>query len=81
MRDLIGFLCLIFVCITAYGVVSRAIFMYDQMRFTALSIFTEVFYRPYWFLYSIIEEETAALDGSLLFRTDQLITKDLNVCL
>lgn len=63
MRDLVGFIYLIFVCITAYGVVSRALFLYNTIDFTAKSVFYKVFYRPYWFLYSIVDQEITALDS------------------
>ncbi|UJR16241.1 hypothetical protein I4U23_003149 [Adineta vaga] len=63
MRDLISIIYLIFVCIAAYGVVSRALFMYNNIEFTAQNVFTSIFYRPYWFLYSIVDEERNDLDG------------------
>lgn len=53
----------IFVCIAAYGVVSRALTMYGQLEFTAKSVFEAVFYQPYWFLYSIVDDERTHLDG------------------
>ncbi|CAF1001217.1 unnamed protein product [Rotaria sordida] len=66
IRNMLGYLTafiyIIFVCIAAYGVVSRALTMYAELEFTARSIFTAVFYQPYWFLYSIVEEEKSNLD-------------------
>ena len=60
-----GFIYLIFVCIAAYGVVSRALFMYNKLEFTATNLFVSIFYRPYWFLYSIVEDEKNELDSKL----------------
>ncbi|CAF4168433.1 unnamed protein product [Rotaria sordida] len=37
--------------------------MYAELEFTARSIFTAVFYQPYWFLYSIVDEEKSNLDN------------------
>ena len=54
---------IIFVCIAAYGVVSRALTMYGEIEFTAKSIFTAVFYQPYWLLYAIADTEKSNLDG------------------
>jgi hypothetical protein len=77
MRDLMAFLYLIFVCIAAYGVVSRALFMYDKLEFTAQNLFVEIFYRPYWFLYSIVDDEKNNLDGRSLL----MIKEDVEFCL
>ncbi len=65
MRDLVAFIYLIFVCVAAYGVVSRVLYMYDDIQFTGRSIFASIFYRPYWFLYSIADNEKNDLDGKL----------------
>jgi hypothetical protein len=65
MQELLVFIYLIFVCIAAYGVVSRALFMYGQIELTIQSVFTSIFYRPYWFLYSIVDEEKNDLDSKL----------------
>ena len=65
MRDLIGIIYIIFVCIVAYGVVSRALTMYSSIEFTVRGIVTAVFYQPYWFLYSLVEDEKRILDGKL----------------
>lgn len=65
MRDLTGILYIIFVCIAAYGVVSRALTMYNDLYFTANSIASAIFYRPYWFLYSIADDEKEYLDSKL----------------
>ena len=54
---------IIFVCIAAYGVVSRALTMYAELEFTANRVFTAVFYQPYWFLYSIVDKEKTDLDS------------------
>ena len=58
-----GILYIIIVCIAAYGVVSRGLFMYNDLNFTFKSVFANIFYRPYWFLYSVVEDETKYLDG------------------
>ena len=57
---------IIFVCIAAYGVVSRALTMYGEIEFTAKSIFMAVFYQPYWLLYSVADNEKSNLDGKKL---------------
>ncbi|CAF4184066.1 unnamed protein product, partial [Rotaria sp. Silwood2] len=62
LRYLTGFMYIIFVCIAAYGVVSRALTMYDELEFTARSVLTAIFYQPYWFLYSIVDQEKSHLD-------------------
>ncbi|CAF3609712.1 unnamed protein product [Rotaria sp. Silwood1] len=62
LRYLTGFIYIIFVCIAAYGVVSRALTMYSELEFTAKSVFSAVFYQPYWFLYSIVDQEISNLD-------------------
>ncbi|CAF3799568.1 unnamed protein product [Adineta steineri] len=62
-RDLAAFIYIIFVCIAAYGVVSRALVMYDTLDFTAKSIFTGIFYQPYWLLYSEADAELGNLDA------------------
>jgi hypothetical protein len=54
---------IIFVCIAAYGVVSRALTMYSSLEFTARNLSNALFYRPYWFLYSVVEDEMIFLDG------------------
>ena len=38
----------------------------SEMSFTAQSIFANIFYAPYWFLYAEAEEEKKTLDGWLL---------------
>ena len=68
MRDLVVILYIIFVCIIAYGVVSRALVMSSDLRFNYFSIVSAVFYRPYWFLYSIVDDERNKLDGKIDFR-------------
>ena len=63
---------IILVCIAAYGVVSRALTMYSGLEFTARNLTNALFYRPYWFLYSIVEDEQSFLDGTsmMLFRPE-----------
>jgi hypothetical protein len=65
MRDLIGIIYIIFVCIAAYGVVSRALVMYSSLEFTANNISSAIFYRPYWLLYSDVDDEKQYLDSKL----------------
>ena len=64
MRDLAGIMYVIFVCVVAYGVVSRALVMYSSLDFSANSIFMAVFYQPYWLLFSIVDDEKKNLDGN-----------------
>jgi hypothetical protein len=54
------------VFIAAYGVASRVMIKQDQMEFTFQSIFENVFYRSYWFLFSDASDEKSMLDGQLL---------------
>ncbi len=63
MRDLLAFIYIIFVCIVTYGVVSRALMFNNTLNFTAKSIFMVIFYQPYWFLHSIVDDEKKTLDG------------------
>ncbi len=39
---------------------------HDEMTFTFQSIFANIFYTPYWFLYADAEEERKTLDCELL---------------
>jgi len=41
---------------------------YGDVQFTAQSIFSNIFYAPYWFLYSDVSNERAALDGKIIER-------------
>ena len=66
MQDLVAFIFIIFVCIAAYGVVSTALTAYSSVDFTAQNISSAVFYRPYWFLYSIVDDEKKKLDGKFI---------------
>ncbi|CAM4890296.1 unnamed protein product [Rotaria socialis] len=50
-RDLAAFLYVIFVFITAYGVVSRSMIMHNQVEFSIHGIFSGIFYTPYSFLF------------------------------
>lgn len=56
----------VFICIAAYGVVSRAMTMHGEIEFTVTSITTNIFYTPYWFLYSDTEEEKEALNRKII---------------
>ncbi|CAF1581444.1 unnamed protein product [Rotaria sp. Silwood1] len=51
IRDLASFLYIIFVFITAYGVVSRAMIMHNKVDFNIYGIFSQIFYPPYSFLF------------------------------
>ncbi|CAF1427263.1 unnamed protein product [Adineta steineri] len=61
LRDLAAFVYLIFIAIAAYGVVSRALIMYNQVPFTVHGIFENIFYSPYWFIHGEVND-TATLD-------------------
>ncbi|CAF0983658.1 unnamed protein product [Adineta ricciae] len=62
LRDLAAFVYMIFIAIAAYGVVSRALFMYKQVPFTGRGIFENIFYPPYWFIYGN-PNDTTTLDN------------------
>ncbi|CAF3454781.1 unnamed protein product [Rotaria sp. Silwood1] len=57
LRDLSGFVYMIFIAIAAYGVVSRAMIFYKQIPFTFNDIVKEIFYEPYWFIYGTIADK------------------------
>ena len=59
---------MVFICISAYGVVSRAMIKHGDVQFTAYGIFTDVFYAPYWFLYSVVDDEKKQLDGNIYVK-------------
>lgn len=48
---------------TAYGVVSQSLRMYDNIEFTLRNLSFAILYRPYWFLYSIVDDETNDLNS------------------
>ncbi|CAF1321816.1 unnamed protein product [Rotaria sordida] len=54
LQDLFAFLYIIFVAIAAYGVVSRSLFMYNEVSFDGKGIFGDIFYPTYWFMYDLI---------------------------
>jgi len=54
----------------AYGVVSGAMTKYGTVKFDARSIFNNIFYAPYWFLYSEANDEKKALDGEIIESTE-----------
>jgi hypothetical protein len=62
LHDLFAFMYLIFVVIVAYGIVSRPWLLYKQIPFTAHGIFKNIFYTPYWLLYTSISDKDE-LDG------------------
>jgi hypothetical protein len=66
MRDLSAFIYIIFVCMTAYGVVSAALTMYSTIEFSAKNLSSAILYRPYWFIFSIIDDERVKLDGKFI---------------
>jgi hypothetical protein len=55
-----------FICIAAYGVASRTMIKQNEVEFSIQSIFANIFYAPYWFLYADADDEKKTLD-SLLF--------------
>ncbi|UJR07511.1 hypothetical protein I4U23_011800 [Adineta vaga] len=57
LKDLFAFVYMIFIAIAAYGVVSRAMILYKQVPFTLHSIFKEIFYEPYWFIYGEVSDK------------------------
>ncbi|CAF1223885.1 unnamed protein product [Adineta ricciae] len=63
LRDLTGFIYIIFVCIAAYGIVSRSLTRYSSIEMNAKNLSSSILYRPYWFLYSIVDDERNELDG------------------
>jgi hypothetical protein len=60
---------MIFIAIAAYGVVSRALILYNEIPFTANDLFKQILYVPYWFIYGDIS------DKDLLDRKDSFISK------
>jgi hypothetical protein len=52
-----AFVYVIFVAIATYGVVSRSLIFYKQIPFTALGIFRNIFYIPYWSLYQEVTDK------------------------
>lgn len=61
-----GVLYVIFICTVAYGVVSRAINFYEDLELSAKSLVTNIFYRSYWFLYYITDDEMKDLDSKYI---------------
>ncbi|CAF3258135.1 unnamed protein product [Rotaria sp. Silwood2] len=57
LRDLFAFVFMIFIAITAYGVVSRSLILYKQVPFTGHGIFGEIFYEPYWLIYGEVTDK------------------------
>ena len=57
---------MIFIAVSAYGVVSRAMIRYNQVPFTGRGILSEIFYGPYWFIYGQVEDKVL-LDSSFSF--------------
>jgi hypothetical protein len=48
---------------TAYGVASCAMIKQGKVEFTGQSIFANIFYVPYWFLYADAQDAKQTLDG------------------
>ena len=46
--------------------------MYASLDFNAKDIFAAVLYKPYWFMYSIVDDEKKALDGRIAASTRSL---------
>ncbi|CAF3880150.1 unnamed protein product [Rotaria sp. Silwood2] len=57
LRDLSGFVYMIFIAVAAYGVVSRAMIFYKQVPFTFQDIVKNIFYEPYWFIYGTVTDK------------------------
>ncbi|CAF3424141.1 unnamed protein product [Rotaria sp. Silwood1] len=57
LRDLFAFVYMIFIALTAYGVVSRALILYKQVPFTGRGIFGQIFYEPYWLIYGDVSDK------------------------
>ncbi|CAF4001686.1 unnamed protein product, partial [Rotaria sp. Silwood1] len=57
LRDLFAFVYMIFIALTAYGVVSRALILYKQVPFTGRGIFGHIFYEPYWLIYGDVSDK------------------------
>ena len=76
IRDLAAFLYVIFIFITAYGVVSRSMIMHNQVDFSIRGIFSEILYPPYSFLFGGTDKllegtqclESASRNTSLYFQ-------------
>jgi hypothetical protein len=51
------------ICVAAYGVASRAMIKQGEVLFTPQSIFENIFYAPYWFLYEDADDEKRTLDS------------------
>lgn len=64
------FLCILAVCIIAYGVSSRAMVHPNSLSFNARDIFSKLVYRPYFFLYGYFEEELKYLDELVSSKND-----------
>lgn len=64
LQNLFEFIYIAFTAIAAYGVVSRSLYKYNQVPFDGKGIFSEVFYRPYWFMYGQVAD-TNDLDSML----------------
>jgi hypothetical protein len=57
---------MIFIAISAYGVVSRSLILYGEIPFTINEIFKQIFYPPYWFIYGEVSDKDL-LDGNVCF--------------
>ncbi|CAF2408271.1 unnamed protein product [Rotaria sp. Silwood2] len=57
LRDLFAFVYMIFIAVTAYGVVSRALLLYKEVPFTGRGIFNQIFYEPYWLIYGEVSDK------------------------
>lgn len=61
-----GIIYIIFICIIAYGVASRALSFYEDLELSVKSLVTNIFYRSYWFLYSVADDEMKDLDSKYI---------------
>ncbi|CAF0954182.1 unnamed protein product [Adineta steineri] len=74
LRDLAAFFYMIFIAIAAYGVVSRALILYQQIPFTGSDIFRSIFYEPYWFIYGDVSDKDL-LDQIISNGTQSLVAE------
>ncbi|CAF1153400.1 unnamed protein product [Adineta steineri] len=74
LRDLAAFFYMIFIAVAAYGVVSRALILYQQIPFTGSDIFRSIFYEPYWFIYGDVSDKDL-LDQIISNGTQSLVAE------
>ncbi|CAF2084429.1 unnamed protein product [Rotaria magnacalcarata] len=66
LRDLFAFVYMIYITMSAYIVVSRALILYKQVPFTGRrGHFSEILYVPYWFIYGDVSDKYLLDERSL----------------